>query len=169
MGEPPTWYQRRMQDRWAGVRRELTPLRAGIGLVVTVILVVVIWQGYLTMQGRQSSEEVATSACTEALRSKVQATFDAVGVGTANGEVGEAAEFSEVSTRPVGLTDDDRTTVENAGHSVDTIDVAWAMSGNITIPGYRLSGAVYGPTNTFACTAAVVEDDTAVVVRASIN
>ena len=50
------------------------------------------WRGYLAMQGRQSSEEVATSACTEALRSKVQATFDAVGVGTANGEVGEAAE-----------------------------------------------------------------------------
>lgn len=160
-----------MRDRWAGVRRELTPLRAGIGLVVTVILVVVIWQGYLTMQGRQTSEEIATTACTDALRAEIQATFEAVGDGAADGA---GAQFADVSARPVGLTDDDRAIVENAGHSVDTIDVAWAMTGSLTIPGYRSSGAVYGPTNTFACTAAVlgddtVDDDTAVVVRATIN
>ncbi|MDY6808956.1 hypothetical protein GIY30_24035 [Gordonia sp. HNM0687] len=155
-----------MQDRWAGVRRELTPLRAGIGLVVTVILVVVIWQGYLTMQGRQTSEGVATAACTDALRSEIEATFDAVGGDAATGE---GAQFSDVATRPVGLTDDDRAIVTGAGHSVDTIEVAWAMTGSVTIPGYRSSGAAYGPTNTFACTAAVLDDDTAVVVRRTIN
>ncbi|MGV9711622.1 hypothetical protein ACWDTI_13270 [Gordonia sp. NPDC003424] len=153
------------------LRSAITPLTAVIGALVVLLAGFLIWNGHGKVIEQQQGKADTTTRCVAVLRDDVRTTFEMKGGNSVadSEKLADEAQFTGIRTRNATLTDEQRRAIRDAGHSIESIDRAYRITGSISIPGFARSGPTYGPNNTFTCETAVFTDNEVMVLEHTIN